>query len=106
MSSKNIPKNCPSCEQQLEIEKLHCCSCGTIIEGNFVLPRLARLSKDDQNFVELLVLADGSLKSVAQRLGFSYPTVRRMLDQVVEHLGSEIKSDDKHRRLPVKPERT
>jgi hypothetical protein len=76
-----------------------------MIEGDFALPRLARMSRDDQNFIELLVLCDGSLKSVAERLKLSYPTVRRMLDDVVERLGKEIKSDDAQKKSGRNPNR-
>ncbi len=90
-----MPKQCPSCEQKLSIEKLRCMSCATVIEGDFMLPRLARLNKEDQNFVELLVLSDGSLKTMAQRLKVSYPTIRKKLDELIERLSDEIKSDER-----------
>jgi hypothetical protein len=41
----------------------------------------------------LLVLCGGSLKEVAKRLEISYPTMRRRLDEVIQRLESEVKSD-------------
>ena len=100
MSSQILPRRCPSCELRLEIAKLRCESCSTIIEGKFSLPRLARLSREDQQFIELLVLADGSLKEVAKKLNVSYPTLRKRLDELVERLGQEIQSDEDRRNRP------
>ncbi len=93
-----LPKSCPACELQLKIEKLRCTSCATVIEGAFLLPRLARLSRQDQQLIELLVLADGSLKEVAKKLNVSYPTMRKRLDELVDHLAKEIKSDEDQRK--------
>jgi hypothetical protein len=51
------------------------------------------LSPADQQCIELLVLCGGSLKEVAKRLEISYPTMRRRLDEVIQRLESEVKSD-------------
>ena len=93
MNNKNVPRNCPSCEGELTAERLRCGICGTVVEGVFSFPRLARLSKDDQQFIEVLVLADGSLKTVSAKLGISYPTVRRRLDELVQRLAREVERD-------------
>jgi hypothetical protein len=47
---------------------------------------LRRLSDDDLEFVQRLVLASGSLKGVATEYGVSYPTIRGRLDKLIDRL--------------------
>lgn len=60
--------------------RLTCPSCRVSLDGHFQLPRLARLSADEQRLAEQILLAGGNLKSVAEELGISYPTLRKRLD--------------------------
>jgi hypothetical protein len=69
-----------------------------VVEGAFRWPRLARLSREDQHLVELLILSSGSLKAVAKALGISYPTVRRRLDALIARLEAEVEADEEFRR--------
>lgn len=81
-----LTNTCPCCQATMEIEKLRCTSCDVTLEGRIPIPRLARLSADDREFVELFVRSSGSLKAVANKLGVSYPTVRSRLDRVIAAL--------------------
>lgn len=54
--------------------------------GNFELPLLARLSEKEQQFVLDFVKSSGSLKDMAKNIGVSYPTVRNMLDDIIDKL--------------------
>jgi hypothetical protein len=47
---------------------------------------LRRLTDDDLEFVQRLVLASGSLKDVAADYGVSYPTIRGRLDKLIDRL--------------------
>lgn len=62
------------------------------------MPRLARLSPESREIVELLVVTGGSLKAVAKRMDVSYPTLRKRLDAVIDELEDEIESDRAFRR--------
>jgi len=95
-------QNCPSCGNALQIERLRCMACHTVVEGRFRWPRLARLAPEDQQLVELLILSSGSLKAVAKRLGISYPTMRKRLDALIRALEREVKADERFRRQLVK----
>lgn len=82
---------CPICESSLEIRKLMCSECGISYEGDFYTPPLARLSADEQMFVELFVLSSGSLKEMAEIYGITYPTLRVRLNEVIEKLKVQLK---------------
>ncbi|SDL95827.1 hypothetical protein SAMN05421823_109135 [Catalinimonas alkaloidigena] len=83
---KKLPLKCPSCETTLKVESLQCTQCATRVVGLFDLPLLTRLSPDDQRFVVLFLKASGSLKEMAKQLGYSYPTVRNMLDDLIARI--------------------
>lgn len=90
-------QRCPSCNATMQLERLRCPSCHTMVEGNFRWPRLCRLSGSDQQLIEMLVLASGSLKAVAKKLGVSYPTIRKRLDELIRRIEDEVKTDTAYR---------
>ena len=83
-----LPLHCPSCSQSLIVRNLQCVNCETMVNGHFDLPALARLSSDDQQFIIEFVKKSGSLKEMSKSLGFSYPTVRNMLNDLIERVVS------------------
>jgi hypothetical protein len=56
------------------------------IEGQFVLPQLARLSAEDQVFVAAFIRSHGSIKEMEQTFGVSYPTIKARLNRISESL--------------------
>ena len=44
------------------------------------------LEEEDLNFVHKFLLASGSLKSIAQQYGISYPTVRLRLNRLIKKI--------------------
>ncbi len=60
-----------------------------MVNGHFILPALAGLSSDDQQFIIEFVKKSGSLKEMSKSLGFSYPTVRNILNDLIERVISE-----------------
>ena len=83
---KKLPVICPSCQFQLQIKSLYCNNCNTSIEGLFDVPKLSQLSMDEQAFILAFVINSGSLKEMAKVLNLSYPSVRNMLDDLIEKL--------------------
>lgn len=83
---EKFTSGCPSCGSRLKIRNLSCEKCGINLEGNIELPRLARLTPEDRELIEVFVLSSGSLKEVGRILGISYPTVRIRLDKVIKNL--------------------
>ena len=93
MKEKKLPSICPSCGKLMKVRRLECLHCDTTVEGTFVLPLLARLDPDDQEFILNLLKAGGSLKELASLYGISYPTVRNRLDSLIEKVESMSAAD-------------
>jgi len=85
---------CLNCESKLTVTRLRCPSCELSYEGDFSLPRLARLAPAQQHLAEQLILAAGNLKQVASSLEVSYPTLRKRLDELVGALSALHSADD------------
>lgn len=83
---KRLPLQCPACDSSLRVGRLFCSQCNTEVCGNFELPALARLTEKEQQFVIDFIKSSGSLKDMAKNLGVSYPTVRNVLDDLIEKL--------------------
>lgn len=52
------------------------------IEGQFVLPELARLTLEDQVFITAFLRSHGSIKEMEQTFGVSYPTIKARLNRI------------------------
>lgn len=84
-----LPVICPSCEGKLQVSKLSCQTCSTSIQGEFPLPVLLQLNKEEQEFVLAFIKSSGSLKVMAEQLKLSYPTIRNILDGIIEKLNMQ-----------------
>jgi hypothetical protein len=84
-----LPCICPSCLSHLKVKSLKCENCQTEVSGLYELPVLSRLKPDEQDFIIQFVKYSGSLKDMAKYLNLSYPTVRNLLDDIIEKLRIE-----------------
>lgn len=91
------PVKCQICDSELNIERVSCHRCGCAMDGNFTLPLLAKLTRDEQKFIEIFVSLSGNLKNVASALGISYPTVRNRLDNIIASLDVLVNADQRKR---------
>jgi len=87
MTSRMLPRFCPSCGEALVVKRFACHECGTAVEGEFQLSILAKLEPDEQEFLLNLLEESGSLKGLARKYGVSYPTVRNRLDALRAKVG-------------------
>lgn len=78
---------CPVCQHDLEVTRLSCSNCGTELQGNFSLSKFNYLDTDKLYFIEIFVKNRGNIKAIEKEMGYSYPTIKKMLDEVVEELG-------------------
>ncbi len=83
---KNLPHICPSCSTVLMVKSLVCEHCQTEVTGLFSMPILAGFTAKEQDFIIEFVKSSGSLKVMAQKLGLSYPTVRNLLDDLIQKI--------------------
>ncbi|MGE5674043.1 MAG: DUF2089 domain-containing protein [Mycobacterium leprae] len=90
MQKRRMLGRCPVCNEELVVTRLRCMHCDTGIEGNFEVPKFARLPKEHLDFVEVFLKCRGNIKEVERELGISYPTVRGRLDAVLEALGYKV----------------
>ena len=100
MAKDHFSKTCQNCGGELHITRMECGACGLAVEGNLKLPRLARLSAENREFIELFLLSAGSLKEVGKILELSYPTVRNRLYRVIAHL-RDLDRDRRTERLKI-----
>lgn len=85
-----VPGQCPVCGNGMMVTELSCPECDTAIKGRFTLGRLALLSSEQLEFVEVFLRCDGKIKRVEEELGVSYPTVRSRLNEIITTMGYEL----------------
>jgi hypothetical protein len=83
----DVIATCPVCAGDLTITRLHCRSCGSALEGEFVPGRFGRLDREQMAVLESFLRSRGNLKEMERELGISYPTVRARVDALVRALG-------------------
>jgi len=87
---KEVISRCPICDNELKITRLQCPSCEIEINGEFSLSRLNYLTKEQLIFVEVFLKNQGNIKSIEKELNVSYPTVKKLLSEVLVRLGYEV----------------
>ncbi len=91
---KHVIGECPICNHDLFVTKLECTNCHTEISGKFQLSKFNYLSKEHLYFIELFIKNKGSIKNLEKELKVSYPTVKKMLSEVIGELGYKVDDDD------------
>ncbi len=83
----DVISTCPVCSRELAVTRLHCNSCGTVIEGEFTVGRFGRLDREQLGLLESFLRKRGNLRELERELRLSYPTVRARLDGLLRALG-------------------
>jgi len=78
---------------ELIVTRLESPESGIVIEGRFSLGWIGRLSREQLEFVELLVKNRGNIQKIAADLDIAY-TARSRLDEIVTALGGPPESGD------------
>lgn len=93
---------CPICNQELIIQKLHCPHCNVDIQGEFTLSNIAKLNSEQLLFVEMFLKNQGNIKAVEKEMNISYPTVKKLLNEVLQTLGYEkVKDNNTEKRREI-----
>ena len=85
--SYNVPRSCPACGHDLEVQVLHCPNCDTTVTGSFAFDSFANLPADQMTFLQTFLRCRGNMKAVGSLMGMSYPTTRARLDALLASLG-------------------
>lgn len=78
---------------ELIVTRLECPQSGIVIEGQFSLGWIGRLSPEQLDFVERMVRNRGNIQKLAAELDIAYNTARARLDEIVAALGGAPEHD-------------
>jgi hypothetical protein len=81
-----LPLRDPFGRGPLVVTRLESPATGVAIEGRFTLGWLGRLTREQLDFVGVLLARRNNLQQLATDLGLSYNTVRARFDDIVEAL--------------------
>ena len=90
---RRILSKCPNCGGDLEVTRLSCKSCETVILARYEPCKWCKLAPESLDFIELFVKNRGNLKDMERELGQSYWALRTRLNDVVRELGYETGPD-------------
>ena len=86
---RKILEQCPSCGSAIEVTRLTCTYCETVVLGRYQPCTFCKLDPERTHFLLTFVRCRGNVKEMERELGISYWTVRRRLDELIEELGFE-----------------
>lgn len=86
---------------ELIVTRLECPESGVVIEGRFSLGWIGQLTREQLDFVELLVKYRGNIQKLAQEMNVAYNTARSRLDEIVTALGGAPENDGRVDRRSV-----
>lgn len=89
----NIIGTCPNCKSKMHVRELVCDNCELEMKGHFELTKFDYLDKNELYFVELFLANQGNIKEMEKDLKISYPTVKKMLEQIVRKLNLTLKGE-------------
>lgn len=84
-----ILTKCPNCGGELEVTRLHCTRCETVILARYDPCPFCRLAPDSQAFITAFVRYRGNLKEMERELGQSYWSLRNRLQEIIQEMGFE-----------------
>ncbi len=84
-----LPSQCPICGGEVVVTRINCRDCNTSIEGRFSSHTFSQLTPKQMDFVETFVRLEGKITHMEKELGYSYPTIRKLLHDVIRALGYE-----------------
>jgi hypothetical protein len=91
----------PVSGEELIVTRLECPESGVVIEGRFSLGWIGRLSREQLDFVEMLVKYRGNIQGLAKEMDIAYNTARSRLDAIVVALGGTPENDNRVDRRAV-----
>ena len=93
MSTRLLSTSCLVCGLPMQTAAMACTTCQVKVEGNFSQTALARLSPEDQRFLEQYLLAGFSIKALEQNRSMGYAAIRSRLDRLIANYKALVKMD-------------
>lgn len=84
---KELVGYCPVCSNRLIATELTCKNCDLKLKGDFAFNKYSYLSKDELEFLEAFLIAEGSFKSIQGKLGITYVKAKDSLADILDKLG-------------------
>lgn len=83
--------NCPICGDKIIVTRFYCPECQASVEGSFEVAEdpFGRLTAEQRTFLLTFVRSEGRLNRMEEILGFSYPTLKNRLNELILALGYE-----------------
>ena len=88
---RKILEQCPSCGSALQVTRLDCTTCETVVLGRYTPCPFCKLSPESTRLLMTFVKSRGNIREMERELGISYWTIRRMIDDLIQELGMEAK---------------
>lgn len=83
---QKILTHCPTCGNQLYITSLQCSTCGLELKNTFEISPFEQLNTEQHDFLLTFLRCRGNLKQLQSELGISYPTAKKLLDELLTAL--------------------
>ncbi len=91
----------PVSGEEMIVTRLECPASGITIEGQFSLGWIGHLTREQLDFVELMVKYRGNIQKLASEMNIAYNTARSRLDDIVVALGGPPEYDGRVDRRTV-----
>ncbi len=91
---RKILEQCPTCEAPLEVTRLSCTECETVILGRYEPCRFCSLPPNNLQFLEVFIKNRGNVKKMEREIGESYWTIRARLNEIITQMGFEVEEAD------------
>lgn len=88
-----VPPRDPFDGGRLVVTRLENPETGTVIEGRFDLGWVGRLTREQLDFVGLLLKHRANVQRLAGDIGIAYNTARARLDEIVQAMGGPIEDN-------------
>ncbi len=87
---RTVLTKCPNCGGEMEVTRLHCTRCETVILARYDPCLFCRLAPESQAFITAFVRYRGNLKEMERELGQSYWSLRNRLQEIIHEMGFEV----------------
>ena len=97
---------CPVCGDRLNISKLSCPSCKAEFPVEEKISEYDRLDAAQSDFLRTFLTCRGNMKDVQNKIGISYPTAKKRLDELLKALGiadNNVEKRDEQNRQKEQP---